>query len=119
MTTNMNKSKGVEPESDLSSPESRTTWTGRVTELELANYFSAYSCLSHQVDMLSDTVRMDSYHSAIRDNALNFEDKVVLDVGSGTGILAVFAAQAGARKVYAVEATDAAKFAKRLVAHPQ
>ena len=113
----MNKSKGVEPESDLSSPESRTTWTGRVTELEYENYFSAYSCLSHQVDMLSDTVRMDSYHSAIRDNALNFEDKVVLDVGSGTGILALFAAQAGARKVYAVEATDAAKFAKRLVAH--
>ena len=36
-------------------------------------------------------------------------------VGTGSGILAIFAAQAGARKVYAVEATDMAKVAKRLV----
>lgn len=55
---------------------------------------------------------------AILENAqTNFKGKVVLDVGTGSGILALFAAQAGARKVYAVEASDIADCAEKLVAH--
>ena len=51
--------------------------------------------------MLADHNRMAAYHSAILGNADVFKDKVVMDVGTGSGILAVWAAQAGARKVYA------------------
>jgi protein arginine N-methyltransferase 1 len=40
---------------------------------------------------------------------------VVLDVGTGSGILAIWSAQAGARKVYAVEATNVAEHARELV----
>lgn len=65
--------------------------------------------------MLEDHKRTGAYHQAILNNRHCFDGKVVLDVGTGSGILAIFAAQAGAKKVYAVEATDMAKVAKRLV----
>lgn len=63
-----------------------------------------------------DTVRTGTYRSAIVQNPADFAGKVVLDVGTGTGILAVFAVQAGARRVYAVEASNMAALAERLVA---
>jgi protein arginine N-methyltransferase 1 len=65
--------------------------------------------------MLMDHVRMRAYHSSILQNKSLFEGKVVLDVGTGSGVLSIWAAQAGASKVFAVEYTDMAKQAKRLV----
>ena len=92
----------------------RRRWRGTVTAEEYDNYFCSYGDLLHQKDMLDDKARMDAYFSAIRGNAANFEGKVVLDLGCGTGVLALFAAQAGARKVYAVEATSVAKHAEAM-----
>ena len=82
---------------------------------DFANYFCAYSQLYHQKQMLTDHNRMAAYHSAICGNADLFKDKVVMDVGTGSGILAVWAAQAGAKRVYAVEYTDMARHARRVV----
>ena len=65
--------------------------------------------------MLADHNRMAAYHSAILGNPDVFKDKVVMDVGTGSGILSVWAAQAGARKVYAIEYTDMAKYAERVM----
>ena len=58
---------------------------------------------------------MDAYYAAIMENKACFEGKVVLDMGSGTGVLAMWAAMAGASKVYAVEATPMARKARKLV----
>ena len=82
---------------------------------DYANYFCTYSFLYHQKDMLEDHKRTSAYFNACLKNQAVFEGKVVLDVGTGSGILAIFAAQAGAKKVYAVEATSMAKLAKRMV----
>eukprot|EP00967_Tisochrysis_lutea_P156452 scaffold315300_cov39-Tisochrysis_lutea.AAC.1 len=57
---------------------------------------------------------MDSYRTAILGNKECFQGKAVLDVGSGSGVLAIWAAMAGARVVFAVEATSMAKNARRL-----
>ena len=79
---------------------------------DFANYFCSYAYLYHQKQMLMDHVRMRAYHSAIMSNKDLFKDKVILDVGAGSGILSIWAAQAGAAKVYAVEFTDCAKHAR-------
>lgn len=73
-----------------------------------------YAQLLHQGNMLADHVRTSTYQQAFLENAADFKDKVVLDVGTGTGILAFFAVQAGARKVYAVEASDSADIAEKI-----
>lgn len=82
---------------------------------DFANYFCSYAYLYHQKQMLMDHVRMKAYHSAIVANRASFEGKVVLDVGTGSGVLAIWAAQAGASKVFAVEYTDMAHHARKLV----
>ena len=53
-------------------------------------------------EMLKDEVRTLTYRDSMYHNRHLFKNKVVLDVGSGTGILCMFAAKAGARKVIGV-----------------
>jgi protein arginine N-methyltransferase 1 len=48
-------------------------------------------------EMLKDEVRTRSYMNSIIQNKHLFKDKIVLDVGCGTGILCMFAAKAGAK----------------------
>lgn len=61
-------------------------------------------------------MRTGTYQKAIFNNSIDFAGKVVLDVGTGSGILSFFAAQAGASKVYAVDASDAIFVAEKLAA---
>ena len=65
--------------------------------------------------MLKDAVRTDSYRDFIYDNKSIFKDKVVLDVGCGTGILSMFCAKAGAKQVIAVDNSNINDRAKEIV----
>jgi protein arginine N-methyltransferase 1 len=56
-------------------------------------------------EMMTDPRRMDAYERAIRTACR--PGSVVLDLGAGTGIMALLACRAGAARVYAIETSDA------------
>ena len=62
--------------------------------------------------MLNDQRRTQSYLNAIQ--AVVIPGQVVVDLGTGTGVLAVAAARAGAKKVYAIEATSIGEYAQKV-----
>jgi type I protein arginine methyltransferase len=65
--------------------------------------------------MLKDTVRTDAYRDFIYENKRLFRDKIVLDVGCGTGILSMFCAKAGAKMVIAVDNSNIIEKAREIV----
>ncbi|XP_039247745.2 uncharacterized protein LOC120325703 isoform X1 [Styela clava] len=77
-------------------------------EYEDAGYFGTYSHHDIHAEMLQDTVRTNSYKDVIFNNKERFVDKIVLDVGCGTGILSMFAAKAGAKHVYGIDMSEIA-----------
>eukprot|EP01061_Rhynchopus_euleeides_P015232 TRINITY_DN26073_c1_g2_i3.p1 TRINITY_DN26073_c1_g2~~TRINITY_DN26073_c1_g2_i3.p1 ORF type:complete len:383 (+),score=157.85 TRINITY_DN26073_c1_g2_i3:85-1149(+) len=78
-------------------------------------YFDSYSHYGIHEEMLKDRVRTNSYRNAIYSNKHLFKGKVVLDVGCGTGILCMFAAAAGARKVIGVDCSSIIEQAQQIV----
>ncbi|XP_058802149.1 uncharacterized protein LOC131670508 [Phymastichus coffea] len=72
-------------------------------------YFDSYEDLDVHRLMLNDKSRTLAYKNTIFNMKDKFTNKIVMDVGAGTGILSIFCAQAGAKKVYAVEASNLAK----------
>jgi protein arginine N-methyltransferase 3 len=65
--------------------------------------------------MIQDKVRTATYANFILTTPDLFRDAIVLDVGCGTGILSLFAARAGAQRVIAVDASQIAKTAEKIV----
>lgn len=60
--------------------------------------------------MIADPVRMDAYQAALERTVR--PGCVVLDIGTGTGMMAMMAARLGARRVYAVEPGDSIHLAR-------
>lgn len=65
--------------------------------------------------MIQDKVRTATYANFILATPHLFRDAIVLDVGCGTGILSLFAARAGAQRVIAIDASQIANSAEKIV----
>ncbi|RDD38556.1 Protein arginine N-methyltransferase 3 [Trichoplax sp. H2] len=82
-------------------------------------YFNSYSGTQIHEEMLKDRIRTEAYMNFILNNPALFRDKIVLDVGCGTGILSMFAAKAGCRHVYAIDQSDIINYARDIVMENQ
>ncbi|GLT79401.1 hypothetical protein SLA2020_508910 [Shorea laevis] len=94
----------------------RSKFDDKIEPSSAKMYFHYYGQLLHQQNMLQDYVRTGTYYAAVIENRADFTGRVVVDVGAGSGILSLFAAQAGAKHVYAVEASEMAEYARKLIA---
>jgi hypothetical protein len=73
---------------------------------------AAAGLFAYHRGMLQDFDRVDAYRDAV--HAVVRPGDVVVDIGTGTGLLAYFAAQAGARHVYAIEQGPIVALAREL-----
>lgn len=81
----------------------------------IGSTYSADILIAIHESMLKDAIRTDSYRDFIYENKRLFKDKVVLDVGCGTGILSMFCAKAGAKMVIAVDNSNIIERAREIV----
>jgi len=78
-------------------------------------YFDSYSQVAIHETMLRDAPRTGSYAAALESPGF-LKDKVVLDVGCGTGILCMLAARAGAKKVIGIDLSSMIEQSRTIVA---
>jgi len=78
-------------------------------------YFDSYAHFGIHEEMLKDEVRTLTYRNSMYHNKHLFKDKIVLDVGCGTGILSMFAAKAGAKHVIGVDMSSIVEHARTIV----
>ena len=97
---------------------SKTSEANSNSGVEGDGYFDSYARMGIHEEMLTDKVRTGAYEEWTRraGKAGYLKGKRVIDVGAGTGILSIFAAQEGASQVYAIEASSTAQVARKMIA---
>lgn len=99
----------------ISNPDSATKI---VSDWEMTSkdyYFDSYSHFGIHEEMLKDEVRTLTYRSSILHNKHLIKNKIILDVGCGTGILCLFAAKAEAKLVIGVDCSNIITSAESIV----
>lgn len=106
-------------ENDSGKGDSEATSTASLTPVEAMTSRDFHLDYNAHVEMmiqvLKDSVRINTFKAAILHNKHLFKDKCVLNIGCGTGIYALFAAKAGAAKVFAVDSSNVVFYTRQIV----
>ncbi|THG99108.1 hypothetical protein EW026_g3198 [Hermanssonia centrifuga] len=94
---------------------STSTHIGAPLRDDDSHYFQSYGENDIHAVMIQDKVRTATYAAFIMKHPELFRGATVLDVGCGTGILSLFAARAGAKRVISVDASDIAEKAEKII----
>lgn len=78
-------------------------------------YFESYAHLGIHETMLRDSSRTLTYGNSLLKNPEYVKDKLVIDVGCGTGILSMFACRAGAMHVVGIDLSNIIKQTRLIV----
>lgn len=113
VATNGAATNGITKEPSAGKDEKKKPESKDLTSADY--YFDSYSHFGIHEEMLKDQVRTNTYMRSIMNNKHLFKGKVVMDVGCGTGILCMFAAKAGAKKVYGIECAGIYAQARQIV----
>merc|ERR1719187_1003357 len=103
---------------DVEKKDSNTEKKDKMKSEEMTSkdyYFDSYAHFGIHEEMLKDEVRTLTYRNSMYHNKHLFKGKTVLDVGCGTGILSMFAAKAGAKRVIGVDMSSIVDHAKKIV----
>lgn len=79
----------------------------------LSGYYASYGGIDIHETMLRDDTRTLAYQEALFSSIV--KDKVILDVGCGTGILSLFAAKSGAKRVIGIDNSPIISIARKIV----
>ncbi len=87
---------------------------GRNLLYDINNQNEFSNMYSHEF-MLADRIRVDTYHEGIQRHVR--EGDLVVDLGTGTGILSLFASRKKPRKIYALDHSDFINVAREVARH--
>uniref|UniRef100_A0A1B0G5G3 type I protein arginine methyltransferase n=1 Tax=Glossina morsitans morsitans TaxID=37546 RepID=A0A1B0G5G3_GLOMM len=113
------KPKNKDSKNGSSQDKKATTVTTPLTTVEKMTSCDFQRDDRAHIEMMAqsakDMIRIRSFKSAILHNKHLFRGRIVLNLNCGIGIFALFAAKAGAAKVFAVDNSNVIHYAKQIV----
>ncbi|CAG0880576.1 unnamed protein product [Cyprideis torosa] len=86
--------------------ENNSVPNGAIGGKSVRSFFESYDNPGIHREMIQDRIRTEAFRTALLNSSEILRGKIVLDLGCGTGILSLFAAEAGARLVVGVDMSD-------------